>query len=232
MMASKFSRDQAHIEGSAPSASPVVFVIEDDPNIRGLLRDLLEGHGQTVEDYGTCESFLNAYSSDCEACLLLDIQMSGGMSGLDLLLKINEAGHCLPVVMFSGSSNVQMVVQVMKAGALDFIQKPVNCSDILTCVDRALGESRKRRMSSALTSEVDDKFTRLTTRQRQIMHLVVAGQPSKNIAADLGISQRTVENHRASIMRKTSSKSLPALARFVLAATRQSNDETVKPFSL
>ena len=210
------NQGQAHIETTIPSVSPVVFVIEDDPDNRGMIRDFLEGHGQTVEVFETCESFLSAYNSDREACLLLDVYMGGGMSGLDLLLRLNEIGHHPPVVMISATSNVKLVVQVMKAGALDFIQKPVSCSNLLTCVDRALEVSHKCLNLTGAASDVAKKYTRLTARQRQIMNLVVEGRSSKNIAVDLGISQRTVENHRASIMRKTGSKSIAALTRFAL----------------
>jgi len=151
-MTSEISRHQAHIGGAASSASPVVFLIEDDPDIRESLRDFLEIHGQAVEDFETCESFLDAFNSPREACLLLDVHLRSGMSGLDLLLRLNEIRHAPPVVVISGTSNIQMAVQVMKAGAMDFIQKPFRCSDILSRVDRALVESRKRRYLSELAS--------------------------------------------------------------------------------
>jgi two-component system, chemotaxis family, CheB/CheR fusion protein len=125
--------------------------------------------------------------------------------------------------MITGNSDVSIAVQAMKAGASDFIEKPISRGELLACVDRALEQSRD---SSKLTAWREDAATHmagLTPRQRQVMEMVLAGHPSKNIAADLGISQRTVENHRASIMTKTGTKSLPALARLALAAVVTDN---------
>jgi two-component system CheB/CheR fusion protein len=113
----------------------------------------------------------------------------------------------------------------MKAGALDFIEKPVSRDELLACVERALEQSRDSSKQVAWREDAANHLAGLTPRQREIMELVLAGHPSKNIAADLGISQRTVENHRASIMKKTGSKSLPALARLALAAARNGADE-------
>jgi two-component system CheB/CheR fusion protein len=127
--------------------------------------------------------------------------------------------------MITGSSDVSIAVQAMKAGASDFIEKPVGRGELLASVDRALEQSRDSGKRLAWQESAANHLAGLTPRQRQIMDLVLAGQSSKNIAADLGISQRTVENHRASIMKKTGSKSLPALARLALAAARNGGDE-------
>ena len=121
----------------------------------------------------------------------------------------------------TGNSDVPMAVQAMKAGAFDFIEKPIGGKELLAGVQRALDQSRDATKLSAWHEEAAEHIAGLTPRQRQIMDLVLAGQPSKNIAADLGISQRTVENHRAEIMKRTGSKSLPALARLAVAAARQ-----------
>ena len=127
--------------------------------------------------------------------------------------------------MITGNSDVPMAVQAMKAGASDFIEKPISRSELLASVERALEQSRDSSKLSAWREAAADALAGLTPRQHQIMDLVLAGHPSKNIAADLGISQRTVENHRASIMTKTGSKSLPALARLALAADWNGADE-------
>jgi two-component system CheB/CheR fusion protein len=132
--------------------------------------------------------------------------------------RLHELGHALPTVMITGNSDVAMAVNAMKAGASDFIEKPVQTAELLSSIDRALAQGRD---TGELMARREDAVTRLgslTLRQHEIMALVLAGHPSKNIAADLGISQRTVENHRASIMTKTGAKSLPALARLALAA--------------
>ena len=197
----------------------VIFVVDDDPQIRDGIRNLLEHDGRIVEDFATCETFLAAYRPGREFCLLIDAYMPG-MSGLELLQRLNDTGQRLPAIMITGNSDVEMAVQAMKAGALDFIEKPVGAGDLLGSVARALEQSRDSNKVFAWQEAAAHKIADLTERERQIMELVLAGHPSKNIAADLAISQRTVENHRASIMRKTGSKSLPALARLALSAAR------------
>ena len=127
--------------------------------------------------------------------------------------------------MITGSSDVAIAVQAMKAGAADFIEKPVGGGELLASIERAIEQSRDSGRLVAWRESAANHLANLTPRQREIMELVLAGAPSKNIAAELGISQRTVENHRASIMKKTGSKSLPALARLALAAAWQADDE-------
>ena len=122
--------------------------------------------------------------------------------------------------MITGNSDVQMAVKAMKSGASDFLEKPIHRIELLASVARALEQSRDFNAVAASRTEAATRMAGLTPRQRQIMELILMGQPSKNIAADLGVSQRTVENHRASIMKKTGSKSLPALARLALASAR------------
>ena len=150
-----------------------------------------------------------------EACLLIDAYLPG-MSGLELLQRLRDAGDRLPAIMITGNSDVPMAVQAMKSGASDFIEKPVGRAELIACVERALEQSRDASKLFAWRETAANHIADLTATQRQIMELVLAGHPSKNIAADLGISQRTV--NRASIMKKTGSKSLPALARLALAA--------------
>ena len=198
-------------------AAPIIFVVDDDRHIRDGIREVLEDDGRTVEDYASCETFLDAYRPGREACLLVDAYLPG-MNGLELLRRLAEAGHRLPSIMITGNSDVPMAVEAMKAGASDFIEKPISRIDLLASVERALEQSRDTGKLAAWRETAAGHVAGLTPRQRQIMDMVLAGHPSKNIAADLGVSQRTVENHRASIMKKTGSKSLPALARLALAA--------------
>jgi two-component system, chemotaxis family, CheB/CheR fusion protein len=127
--------------------------------------------------------------------------------------------------MITGNSDVEMAVHAMKAGALDFIEKPVAAAELRASVARGLEQSRGSNKVFAWQETAASQIADLTERERQIMDLVLAGHPSKNIAADLGISQRTVENHRAAIMKKTGSKSLPALARLAIAASRNGSVE-------
>ena len=212
--------DRPAAAASGDPHAPVIFVVDDDGHIRRLIRDVLEAEGWTVEDYADCETFLEAYRPAREGCLLVDAYLPG-MSGLELLQRLNDAGDRLPTVMITGNSDVHIAVQAMKAGASDFIEKPIGHGELLASVERALEQSRDANKLSAWRQEATSHIASLTPRQRQIMDLVLAGQPSKNIAADLGISQRTVENHRAEIMKRTGSRSLPALARLAVAATRR-----------
>ncbi|MGD0720926.1 MAG: chemotaxis protein CheB [Roseiarcus sp.] len=203
--------------GVANDSAPVIFVVDDDSRIREGVRALLEEEGRIVEDYASGEAFLEAWRPGREACLLIDAGLPG-MSGLDLLRRLRDAGGGPPAIMITGNSDVPMAVQAMKAGALDFIEKPIGAAELLASVARALEEARDSGTMSAWRETAAAHLAELTAREREIMDLVVAGHPSKNIAADLGISQRTVENHRAAIMKKTGSTSLPALARLALTA--------------
>jgi two-component system CheB/CheR fusion protein len=128
--------------------------------------------------------------------------------------------------MITGKSDVPMAIAAMKAGALDFIEKPVGREELLAGVERALDQARDTNKLSAWQQDASERMGKLTLRQRQVMEMVLAGHPSKNIAADLHLSQRTVENHRASIMKKTGAKSLPALARLALSAASGKGDKT------
>jgi two-component system CheB/CheR fusion protein len=219
----------AHAPRAAEAASragpPVVFVVDDDDQVRGTIREVLEEDGRHVEDYATCEAFLAAYRPGREGCLLIDAYLPG-ISGLELLQRLRDAGHYLPSIMITGNSDVPMAVQAMKAGASDFIEKPITRDELLTGIERALDLSRDSSKLSAQQEDAAQHVAGLTARQRQIMELVLAGHPSKNIAADLQISQRTVENHRASIMKKTGMRSLPALARLALVAGGNGADTT------
>ncbi len=194
-----------------------IIVVDDDDRVRAAISAVLEDEGRVVESYSSCEAFLDAFQPDQSACLLIDAYLPG-MSGVELLRKLHDEGYRLPAIMITGNADVAMAVKAMKAGALDFIEKPIGREELVASIDRAFelsfdsGKLEERQESAAA------HLAGLTPRQREVMERVLAGLPSKNIAADLGISQRTVENHRASIMKRTGSKSLPALARLALVA--------------
>jgi two-component system CheB/CheR fusion protein len=202
------------VRGPGPS---VIFVVDDDSHIRKGLRAVLEDNGFAVEDFATCEAFLEVFHPGGEACLLIDACLPG-ISGLDLLRQLRDSGHMPPSIMITGNGDVQMAVHAMQAGASDFLEKPVSRDELLESIERALRQPRDSKGLIAWREAAANHLAGLTPRQLQIMQLVLAGHPNKNIAADLGISQRTVENHRAAIMKKTGSKSLPALARLAMAA--------------
>jgi two-component system, chemotaxis family, CheB/CheR fusion protein len=210
-------RVQPPAEASAEKNAPVVFIVDDDDEIREGIRSTFEAEGHKVEGYASCEAFLEAYRPGCEGCVLIDAYLPG-MNGLELLRRLNGMGHRLPAIMITGNSDVPTAVEAMKAGASDFLEKPISSKDLLFSVAHALELSEDATKRSAWHTAAADRIAKLTAQQRRIMDMVLAGHPSKNIAADLGISQRTVENHRAAIMHKTGSKSLPALARLALAA--------------
>jgi len=204
----------------AQPGAPIIFVVDDDRGIRTALRIVLEDNGWIVEDYSGSNAFLAAFGagrSGRNTCLLVDAAMPG-INGLELLEQLTAAGHNLPAIVITGHGDVAMAVRAMKTGALDFIEKPVRAPELLASIAHALEYSRDAGSQSARHAEAAVSIARLTPRQLDVMGKVLAGHPSKNIAADLGISQRTVENHRASIMRKTGARSLPALARLALAA--------------
>jgi two-component system CheB/CheR fusion protein len=203
---------------AAPSQRPVIYIVDDDAKLRQLLRAILENDGHHVETFSSCEAFLEAFQPGREACLLLDSYLPG-MGGLELLQQLSEAGQLPPAIMITGHSDVKMAVRAMKAGATDFIEKPASSAEVLAAIRRALEQSTDAAKAIAWRDNAATQLASLTARQREIMELVLAGHPSKNIAHDLNISQRTVENHRAAIMAKTGAKSLPALARLALAAS-------------
>jgi two-component system CheB/CheR fusion protein len=200
---------------------PTVFVVDDDPAVRAAIMSVLADDGLQAEAYADGESFLQAYRNGVEGCLLVDAYMPG-MSGIDLLERLRKDGRHLPALMITGQSDVHMAVTAMKAGALDFIEKPVGRVELLASISRALAQSHDTKQLSDWRAEAARRVGELTPRQHQIMTCVLAGQPSKNIAADLGLSQRTVESHRAAVMRKTGATSMPALARLALAASAES----------
>jgi two-component system CheB/CheR fusion protein len=205
-------------DASVPSGAATIIVVDDDDLVRGAICAVLEDDGRNVESYASCEAFLEKFRPDQPACLLIDAYLPG-MSGLELLENLHDEGHHLPAIMITGNADVPMAVKAMKAGALDFIEKPIGREELVRSIERALelthdsGRLVERRETAAA------HLAGLTPRQQDVMGRVLSGHPNKNIAADLGISQRTVENHRASIMKRTGSKSLPALARLAFLAS-------------
>jgi two-component system CheB/CheR fusion protein len=195
----------------------VVFVVDDDRDVRDAICSVLDDCGLASQAFGDAEAFLKAYRPGGQACLLVDVYLPG-IGGLELLRKLAADGRPLPTMMITGHGDIGIAVEAMKAGAVEFIEKPIGRLDLLAAVTRALDQAKEATNASAWHDNAILQIARLTGRQRQIMDMVLAGHPSKNIAADLGISQRTVENHRASIMKKTGAKSLPALARLAVAA--------------
>ena len=202
---------------AAAQAIPVTYVIDDEPQIRTAMRELLVGFGRAVEDFDSAETFLAAYRPGGTGCLLVDAHLPG-MSGIELLGALRARGDHLPVILITGDGDVGLAVDAMRAGACEFIEKPVGRIELLASIDRATHQSHDLRIKDAAQSDAASRVAGLTARQKEVMGMVLAGHPSKNIAADLGISQRTVENHRAEIMHRMGVRSIPELARKVLVA--------------
>jgi len=210
-----------HIEAlvdpqSRGEAARTVFVVDDDAEIRRTTQDMLEMRGYRVEIFTDGSSFLDAYSASFRGCLLADARMPG-LGGLDLIERLADLQSSLPVIIITGYGDVAMAVAAMKAGAFDFLEKPVRQEELLAGIERALKFSAERIFYPLDQTSAFAKVKSLTARQREILDLIIAGTPSKNIAADLKISQRTVDNHRAAIMRKAGARSLAALIRIALA---------------
>ncbi|MGF1629306.1 MAG: response regulator [Kiloniellaceae bacterium] len=198
------------------SARPTVFVIDDDASIRQAAGEMLQEHGYAVQTYASSEAFLATCQHDCTGCLVVDARLPE-LDGLGLIGRLKEAGTHLPAIMITGHGEVSMAVAAMKAGAVDFLEKPVRHGDLLASIERALAH-RSSPSRSPSEKAAGERLAGLTVRQQQVMNQVIAGHANKEIAARLGISQRTVENHRAAVMRRTKATSLPDLIRLVMHA--------------
>lgn len=192
-----------------------VFVVDDDEEVRDSLTVLLQSVGLRVRGYASAQGFLDDYDPGRSGCLVLDIRMPG-MSGTELQERLGDRRATLPIIMVTGHGDVSLAVKSMKAGALDFLQKPFNEQELLDLVHHALAADEERRSASNRRQAVIDRLASLTPREREVMELIVDGKANKNIAAALGLSQRTVEIHRARVMKKTGAESLAELVAKVL----------------
>jgi FixJ family two-component response regulator len=189
---------------------PLVYVVDDDDAIRDSLDLLLESMGLAHRVFASAFEFLEAYDSEQHACLVADIRMPG-MSGLELQGKLNEMRAGIPIVFITGHGDVPMAVNAMKAGAADFIQKPFRDQDLLDRINKGLALDLEGRARRVQEKKIRQLLELLTPRETEVMQRVVRGQANKVIAMDLGVSQRTVELHRARVMRKLKMRSLAEL---------------------
>jgi two-component system CheB/CheR fusion protein len=194
-----------------------VYLIDDNDELRSTMRELLEYSGHTVEAYPSSEAFLASYQPDIGVCLVVDARLPG-LDGMALLQQLKTQGRGMPSIMITGFGDITMAVDAMKAGAIDFIEKPVSPKLLLAAIEHAVALSRDKNAQSDWQAAAKQRLASLTPRERQVMDLVIAGRPNKIISADLDLSQRTVEKHRAAIMHKTKSKSLSDLVRLVITA--------------
>lgn len=192
-----------------------VFVVDDDPAIRKSLRWLIESVGLNVQTYELASEFLDSYSPDRPGCLVLDVRIPG-MSGLELQEKLRERGYDIPVIIVSGYGDVPMAVRAMKAGAVDFLEKPVSDQVLLDYIQKGIERDIKNKAARLQNKELLERKSTLTRREHEVMDYVVSGFSSREIAEKLNVSFKTVEAHRAKIMKKMQAKSVPKLIQMEL----------------
>lgn len=193
-------------------ASAVVFIVDDDPSMRASLADLVGSVGLEAHAFASPREFLESKRPDAAACLVLDVRLPG-MSGLTFQKELAAVGIALPIIFITGHGDIPMSVRAMKAGAVEFLTKPFHDQDLLDAIHTAIERDRERRREALLVTQLRERFTRLTERERQIMTLVVVGKANKEIAAELSLSEMTVKAHRGQVMRKMEAESVPDLVR-------------------
>jgi RNA polymerase sigma factor (sigma-70 family) len=194
-----------------------VFLVDDDPGVRDSLTLLLSLKGLRTQPFATAESFIETYRPDWSGCVLTDLRMPG-MTGLQLQAALRERQMEVPVVVLTAHGDVATARAALKNGAFDFLEKPVDDGMLLDVLRNALRADRERRMATTARSTTDQRLERLTEREREILALIAAGHQNRDIAAQLGISPRTVEVHKARIMEKLECRTLAELIRMNLAA--------------
>lgn len=186
---------------------PVIFIVDDDPSIRLALENLLSSTGQQVETYAAAQDFLRDCPRNAAGCLVLDVQMPG-LSGLDLQSELGHAGIHLPIIFLTGHGDIPTTVRAMKAGAVEFLTKPVSDSELLAAIDQALERDRLARADRADVAELRERYEQLTPKERDVMVLVVQGLLNKQIALRLHNSEITIKQHRGKVMQKMQAESL------------------------
>ncbi len=200
---------------------PVVWVVDDDEAMRSSLKWLIESVGMRVESFDSADGFLRGHYPGRFGCLLLDVRMPG-MSGLELLDHLAREQLLPPTIIITGHGDVPMAVRAMKAGAVDFIEKPFNDEILLDAIRRALADEEERRVSSSRAAELSERMSHLTPREHEVMLMVTDGKSNKEIANTLGVSAKTIEAHRARVMEKMQAGSLAELVRMVIAVEQRS----------
>jgi FixJ family two-component response regulator len=198
------------------SDAGLVHIVDDDPGIRAGLSSLVRSVGYTARLYGSAGEFLETELPAMPSCLLLDVRLPG-TNGLDLQASLRQRGIEFPVILMTGYGDVQMSVRGMKAGALDFLTKPLRHQDVLDAIALAVARDRERRIAARKIDAIRARIRVLTPRERQVMDFVASGQMNKQIAAALGLSQITVKMHRGSLMKKMGVRSVAELVKLVEA---------------
>lgn len=197
-------------------ADIIVHIVDDEEPVRNSLAFLLSGAGFAVRVHESASAFLEVAPTIRNGCLITDLRMPD-IDGVDLLRRLREADALLPAIVITGHGDVQMAVEAMKNGALDFIEKPFSDEVLIGSIERAVAQASESLESDAASEQIRQRLDSLSDRERQVLKGVVSGQPNKTIAFELGISPRTVEVYRAGLMGKMQAKSLPELVRMVMS---------------
>lgn len=199
------------------ASTPTVYVVDDDESIRDSLQALLSARGMAVRPFESGEAFFEAFEPAPPGCVLVDVRLPN-IGGLEIQRRIADEHGRYPVIVMTGFGDVPMAVDAMKAGAIDFIEKPFDPDSLIGSIERAIAESERAWAEESSANEVRERIASLTPREREVLDLLVEGLPNKGIAYELGISPRTVEIHRARTMEKMQARSLSQLVRMVLTA--------------
>jgi RNA polymerase sigma factor (sigma-70 family) len=195
--------------------APTVFIVDDDAPVRDSLAMLLELKGYHTRTYASAEAFLERYRPEWAGCLVLDLRM-GGMSGIDLQAELARRGNALPVIMVTAHGDVATTRTALKAGAVDFIEKPIDDQALLAAIAAAIDRDAHERRTAAARAVTGERLARLTPREREVLDRVAGGRHNREIAAELGISPRTVEVYKSRLMEKLQVERIPELIRLVL----------------
>ena len=214
------AHSQQGLNPPMPQDDSTVFVVDDDPAMRESLSWLLQSAGLSVETYESAEHYLAKCEPGRPGVLLLDLKLPG-KSGLELQHELAVRAGTVPIIFLTGYAEVPTAVRALKTGAFDFLEKPFSDETLLDCVRRAVDLDKRTRLKEEEISSVTIKLGRLSPRERQVMELMIAGKPTKVIAAELGLSPKTVEVHRGRVMRKMEVRTLPHLVRQVMEARHE-----------
>jgi FixJ family two-component response regulator len=205
-------REASSPNSAAMTKDHVVFIVDDDERIREALVELLEAHGLGATAFGSAGEYMNARKPDVPACLVLDVELPD-INGLDLQGQIADGDHP-PIVFVTGHGSIPASVRAIKRGAVDFLTKPFSDVDLLTAIEAAIAQDRETRAARAELSVLRQRYVDLTPREREVLPLVVSGLLNKQEAAELGISEVTLQIHRRNVMQKMHASSLADLVRF------------------
>lgn len=220
--------DSMRANGPSAGGDRVVYIVDDDVHVLGAIRRLIEEVNLPVQGFTDARSFLDAYSPDVCACLVLDVRLPG-MSGTDLQRELQERDIRIPIIFITGHGDVPMAVEALKAGAVDFIEKPYRSQQLLDAVQKALAVDESRRRAQREQAELAERFERLTAREREVVELVARGKTNKDIAAMLGVTPQAIDARRARAMSKLGTQSVPELAQLVLRKEWTSKGRATPP---